>query len=383
MVIVALINVFAGNIVSILAQMKRLPEVMKITAVVSNLNGSMDAGLKIKESYADGILNSEYVENPAFSIPFKFGFGEFSVENYLGRLNYYATAGNCVAAIPGMHEEEITMAESYTVDEFFKSNEHICMIDQHLLDEQNLKIGDTVTCTTFYYRYGQYNDIYIDPLEINEYTIVGAIDIAEYLGDGVRPDMIVPYEMLRDVYHQNGFEFYTDAASFQIKDPYKLNEFKEEMHDIGFLSVIFQAEFHYDGNALTVKDETFVRSAEQLIKSRNLFLGILPFVAIAVLCVGFVMAELLMKGRIAEYAIMRSLGQSHKESFFMLVAEYGFSALLGSIAGLLIGVLGLKTPIGVAALAAAAFFICYLVGTMAALSSLKKMSVMAVLSKND
>ena len=55
MATVILLNVFVGNIVSIHKQIEKLPDVIKVNAFISNLNGSQAAGLKIKEKYVDGV----------------------------------------------------------------------------------------------------------------------------------------------------------------------------------------------------------------------------------------------------------------------------------------------------------------------------------------
>lgn len=383
MITVILVNVFTGNFISVRDQLERLPDVIKVNAVISNLCGNMDSGLKIKESYMDGVINSPYITDPAFSIQLKSGFGKFGANDFKGKLRYFVTGSNSIASIPGLKKEELKFADSTNANEFFNSDSRVCIMESKLLEDQKLSVGDEITLTTFYYRFGDYHDIYLEPLESGSFTIVGTMDIKEYLGESVQPNIIVPFETVRNMYHARQFDFFANSGSFQVKDPYKLNELKEEMHKIGYLPVIFRAEFQYDGNALTIRDDTFVNSAEQLIKSQRLFTGILPLLCAAVLCVGFVMAELLMKSRISEYAIMRSLGQSHKESFRSLVIEYGMSALAGCFIGVVAGIFLLNTLWIAAVAAAALFFVCYIVGTMAALSSLRKLGIMKVLSRND
>ncbi len=380
---VILLNVFAGNIAGVYRQLDELPKVVKVDAVISNLCGSMDAGLDIRRQDMDAILANEFVENPAFTTQIKFGLGEFSEEEYLNHLKYYACASTSIGGIPGLLEEDVSMSDGITTDAFFSSTEPICLVDVVFLQNNGLSIGDRVTLTCYYYRYELEHMIYLDPLTVQSFTIAGTMDIGEYHGDGMQPDIIFPLYAIRDIFDAKGIEFSADSGSFRINDPYRLNEFKEQMHDIGFLPVIFKAEMQYDGNALTVKDETFISSARQLFKNRDLLLWILPFLVFAVLCVGFVTAQLLMKGRRAEYAIMRSLGQTHRQGMTALCAEYGTIAFVGCAIGTVIGVTVLKTDPLTAVLAAAAFLLFYIIGTTAALSSLKKMSIISVLGKND
>ncbi len=380
---VVLLNVFAGNIAGVYRQLNELPQVIKVDAIISNFCGNMDAGLDIRRQDMEAVLDSEYIENPVFTTRLKFGFGEFGVEDYLGKLNYFACAANSIEGIPGLTYEDITMTDNTTADEFFSSTKPLCLIDKALLEKNGLSVGDEVMLTCFCYRYEAYHMIYLDPLTSQNFTIAGTMDIKDYHGDGVQPEIVFPLSTTIDIFDENGREFSADSGSFRVKDPYKLNEFKAQMHDIGFLPVNFKAEFQYDGNALVVKDETFVSSARQLFKNRDLLLWILPFLVLAVLCVGFVTAQLLMKERRAEYAIMRSLGQTHRQGLTALCAEYAITAFVGCAVGTVVGISVLKTDPLTSIAAAAVFLLFYIIGTTAALSSLKKMSIISVLGKND
>ena len=283
MITVLLMNVFAQNLIHIKSQLNSLPDAIEIDAVVSNLNGSMSAVLSIPERYVDGVLSSSYIVDPVITARLKLGFGEFTIDEYKEFLNYYATGSNSIAGIPGLHEEELTFVEGENSDTFFHSADRVCVIDERLLKEQNLSIGDEVILTTYYYRYGEFHAIYIDPLESSTYRIVGSMNLKEYIGDSVKPRLLFPLQTVRTLFDEQKIPFGADSCSFQIRDPFLLNEFKQEMHDLGFMPVIPQAEFQFDGNALTVKDETFVHSAEQLMKNQKLIISILPFLCFAVL----------------------------------------------------------------------------------------------------
>lgn len=383
MITVLLMNVFAQNLIHIQEQLDDLPKAVEIDAIVSNLCGNMSAVLNIPERYVDGVLSSPHVKNPVITARLKLGFGEFTIDEYEDYLNYYATGSNSIAGIPGLKEDELTFVDGQDINSFFSSEERVCVIDSRLLKEEQLSVGEEVTITTYRYRYGDYHFIYIEPLESSTYRIVGSMDMKEYIGESVKPRILFPLKTVRKLFDEQNIPFGADTCSFQVKDPFLLNEFKQEMHDLGFLPVYATAEFQYDGNALTVKDETFVHSAEQLMKNQKLMYSILPFLCFAVLCIGFVMAELLMKQRTAEYAMMRSLGQNHRESLYMLCLEYAMTAFGGGIFGILIGVTLLHSVPGIAVIATLVFLLCYIIGTIAALSSLKGMSIISVLSKND
>lgn len=159
-------------------------------------------------------------------------------------------------------------------------------------------------------------------------------------------DVIFPLDCMRELYHRQGIEFLADSGSFVVKDPFRMNECKEEMEGIGMLPVASRADFSYDGNALTIMDESFIRSAEALEENLALLRGMLPFVAAIIVLIGYICSYLSIQSRQEEYALLRSLGAGRGRSFCL-------------------------------------FFFAFLAGTAAALLSLHKLSVMEMLSKND
>ncbi|MDE7232495.1 MAG: hypothetical protein K2N37_05430, partial [Lachnospiraceae bacterium] len=188
---VFLLAVYAGNLDSTKRQLERLPEVMKITARISNLNGSMTEGLKIREDRMDGILTSEYVENPVFTVRLKWGFGEFSKEEYLKNLNYYGVGMNAVGGVPGLKAEEITWLEGVDAG-ILETAEKVCIMDADLMKQEGLSFGDDVMLTTYYYHVkGDGSEVLIDPLVTDTYRIVGSVQIGEYLGSWVPAEVIL------------------------------------------------------------------------------------------------------------------------------------------------------------------------------------------------
>lgn len=390
MITVILLNAYMGNIAGIYKQMEELPEVLPVKGTVCNLKGTLASGLMIRERYVDGILASEYIENPLLSIQLRMGNGKVEGDDYLSRLDYYAAGINKAEAIPGFMESEIVFAgksrglsADMDAQTFFSSKERICVIDQAAAERNGIVPGDTITLSTYYTNFRQDHDIVLEPLDVGEYTVVGVMNMENYAGVDVQPDIIIPFETARELFHEHGIDFYASTASFLLKDPYKVNEFKEEMKELQFLEILPGAEYWYDGYGLSVRDETFIQAAEQLIRNKNLLMGMLPFLGVAVLCIGYVTASLLIKGRKPEYAIMRSLGQGHGSCFMTICLEYALTALAGCILGSMIGALFIKGAVELLFFVTGAFLVCYFLGEAAALWPLKRLSVMMVLSQND
>lgn len=383
MLTVFLLAVYAGNLDSTKRQLERLPEVMKITARISNLNGSITEGLKIREDRMDGILASEYAEDATFTVRLKWGFGAFSKEEYLKNLKYYGMGMNAVGGVPGLQAEEITYLEGVDAG-ILETAEKVCIMDAELMAQEGLSLGDDVMLTTYYYHIeGNSSEVMIDPLVTDTYRIVGSVRIGEYLGSWVPAEVILPLNCVREAYQRQGIEFWADSGSFVVKDPFLLNECKEQMNDLGFLAVITRADFHYEGAALTIMDQDFIRSARTLNENLALLRGMLPFLTVIIFFIGYICSYLSIQGRREEYALMRSLGTGRGRSFGLFLGEtmllQAAACFLGSLAaGLLF-----STAFAVLALAGALFFAAFLAGTVAALLTLHSLSVMELLTTNN
>ncbi len=382
LLVVVLLNIYMGNIDSTKKQLANLPEAIPVSARISNLNGTMDAGIKIKDETVRGIEASEYLKDRVFTVQLKMGLGKFAPEDYLGRLNYFAAGTNDVAGIPGLKAEDIRLAEGSELTAL-ASDRYECIMDHNIMEKNGLNLGDTVTFTIFYYRYGNYHEIFIDPLAVCDYRIIGSMDMKEYIGDGAAPGIILPLGTVRESFGQAGIDFTADSASFSVIDPFQLNEFKKEMHDLNLLSVIAAAEFKYDGNALTVRDETFIQAAERLEESLALLTGMAPLFVVIVAFIGYITAYLLIQNRRAEYAIMRSLGMSRGRCFRIFFTEHFMVELAGCMLGSILSLSFMAVNPEVMVSVIVVFLLFYLTGTAVALLTLNRLSVMAVLAKND
>ncbi len=387
MLTVILLVIYAGNIESTRNQLLSLPEAMEVTGRISNLEGSQDTGLAIKEKTIDGIIASEEVTDRVFSVQLRAGFGEFTPEEWEGNLNYFAAGINDIAAVSGLKQEEIQFLDQED-ERVFGSHEASCVMDAAMMEENGLELGDEVTLTFFYYRYGDGlssgHEIFIDPLVAGKkYRIVGVMDIKEYLGSFVEPGILLPFENVRDIYHEAGIEFKADAASFRVRDPFRLNECKNDMHDIGLLPVARDAEYQYDGNALTIRDDIFINAAENLRETMAILMGMLPFIIVIIVFVGYLCSYLLIQGRKAEYATMRSVGTGWGYCFFLLLLEHVLLEILACAAVSLPLLLSGGVSGIVLLFADAVFMLSFIAGSAGALWSFHSLSVMEVLSAGE
>lgn len=381
---VLILDVYAGNMDSTEKELAHLPEALEVTARISTLNGSQREGMTIREDRMMGVRESVYVKDPVFTVRLKFGFGAFTVEEYKENLNHYGMGMNAPEGVSGMKREEITFLSG--VDEtVLETAQKVCILDAALMEERGMHLGDDVMLTLFYYRYAlEGSEIFIEPLTTDTYKIVGSMQIGDYQGSWVPPEVIFPLDYMREAYQSQGIEFFADSGSFAVKDPFQLNALKAQMYDeVKFLPVITRAKNRTDGNALTIMDEAFIRSAETLAKNLALLWGMLPFLAVIVIFIGYLCSYLSLQSRRQEYALMRSLGTGRGRSFFLLFGETALVAAAACLAGSLAAALFLRTGAGVLALSGTMFFLAFLSGAAMAVLSLHRISVIEMLTKVD
>lgn len=280
--------------------------------------------------------------------------------------------------------EEITFLPG--VDErILETAQKACILDAALMEERGLHLGDDVMLTIFYYRYAlEGSEIFIEPLITDTYQIVGSMQIGDFRGNWVPPEVILPFDYMREAYHSQGIEFFADSGFFVVKDPFQLNALKAQMHDeVKFLPVVTRAKFRSDGNALTIMDESFIRSAETLSKNLALFRGMLPFLVVIVIFIGYLCSYLSLQSRREEYALMRSLGTGRGRSFFLLFWETAFVAAGACLFGSLAAWVFLHPAVSVLALSGAMFFLAFVSGAAMAVLAIHRLSVMEMLTKKD
>lgn len=380
---VLLLDIYAGNMDSTGRQLERLPQVMQVQAKVSNLNGSLEEGMTIREDRVQAIRNSEHAKDAVFTVRLRLGPGAFTPQEYEGNLIYYGAGMNAIGGVPGLKTEEITFLEGKD-ESVLETAEKVCIMDASLMEREGLCLGDEVMLTSFCYRYeGRTYEIFLDLLGTDTYRIVGAMRIGEYVGNWVAPEVIFPLDCVREAYHRQGIEFLADSGSFVVKDPFRLNECKEEMQEIGMLPVISRADFSYDGNALTIMDETFIRSAEALEENLALLRGMLPLVTAIIVFIGYICSYLSVQGRREEYALLRSLGTGRGRSFCLFFGEMTVVAAAACLVGSLAAGGFFHMEAGVLVWSGLSFFAAFLAGTAAALCSLHRLSVMEMFARKD
>lgn len=163
-----------------------------------------------------------------FTVQLMTGFGEFSLEEWKANLHYFGAGINDIAGVPGLQSGEISYGEGWD-ESLFAEDASVCVLSGQVMEQKGLKTGDEVPITVYYYQYGQGGSGIgkVTPLIVGKkYRIAGVMDMKEYSGNIVPPDMLFPFENIREIFHETGIDFTADSASFRVKDPFRLNECK-------------------------------------------------------------------------------------------------------------------------------------------------------------
>ena len=379
--LVALLNLYFGNISENERQLSDLAKITSIQCKVTNLNGSRSSGLVISEEATDKILASPYVKDKKYTLRMMAGIGEFSIEEWESRLTLFAMGANEAAANVGFTSENVKM-EIAEQEAFFASSDPVCIVSDKLMEKEGWKVGDIVPINFYYYDYSDPRLVHCFPLEVVDLKISGEMDSGISGSEQMPIDIMVPIETMRVRYHRNQKTFSVDSMGFYATDPLKINELKNEMKEIGFMDKIPAAEDAYQGNALTVNDTVFRSIASQLRQSIDILYAFFPLILITICIIGYITSFLLIGSRQKEFALMRGLGVSALRGVWLLFFEQMILVLLGVIIGSVAALL-MRQEYMVVMKVNLIVFAGYLMGSLVALVRIGKRTTMRLLFEEE
>lgn len=371
MAAVMLLDIYMGSLKKSRDQLDSLCDKIPVEGVIMNLSGGREAGLFIKEAYYDAVMNSVRVKEPKFTLQL---LGKNKEEEFA------VMAANSWRAVPGLHEGDFP-----DMDTFFGSEENECLVTEAFLEDRQLQEGDTFLLPLWYYELNKetHVEIHAKPLDEMELRITGVIkpqgEEETYL-----PEVLLPIETVRGIYHSKEIPFYVDSGSFLVKDPRELNALKEEMKEAGFMELVPAAQPALEGYALILQDEKFIRAAGSLEDGYQAMRLFFPAVCMVLGAAGFIAVYLLTGSRRQEYAVMRSLGVGQRGCFGIYILEYGTIEMAGGFAGSLLSAVIAAGLTGREIISCfLLFYLCFFAGTVISFLMMGRISVMKALAKAD
>ncbi|MDO4305853.1 MAG: hypothetical protein Q4C77_03395 [Eubacteriales bacterium] len=381
MALVILLSLYFGNIHSYQKQLDDFAENVPIYCQITNKNGSRETGLFISDDIVQGIQNSDLVKDETCMVWLMAGEGDFEPKDWAGNINLWVHGANRAEAVPGLAEDGISL-EQGTPDAFFSSDKLTCLVKEDTLARRGWKVGDKILLNFFFFTFDNATmglSCYTNPLELAEVEIVGTMKEGNITTAAVFSDIVLPFETVRAMYQREEVAFLADTVSFSVKDPLKLNEFKEKMKGLGLQEKDLAAMDSYSGISLAVKDGNFISMASDLRQAIEYMEAFLPIVILMVLLIGYVVSNLLGGSRMEEYILLRLQGAGRWKSAVGFWSEQMFLVWIGIVTGDILVGLFYPEPATIA-LVTGILVTAYLAGAAVAYWRMSRGSVMQLLS---
>ena len=364
---------YVGNIGVNKAALQSLSDSVPVTVRITSRNGAKTAGLNIETKPFDhlteaGVHDVRYtaVAAGAFSPEVR------AQEMFLGG-DTIVRAGNSLEALE-LSADNLHFADGQSAA-FLSGDSAQCVIGEDYAERTGLHPGDTLSLEIYTVRQSMNGTIY---------QMIGDAAL-EIIGTHSAPggaDVILPVNFLRTEAETAGVSFLYDSCSALVDDSTHLKDFKAEMQKY-FMDINPSAEDPNAGDALSVEDELFVKTASRLRQNIALFQSMLvPFFA---LIIGLVVLTtfLTMRSTRRDMAIARSLGVSK----WRCAAPNFISTVLLDMLGCAVILPILSAALHIPALSAHAIFglftLCAALGTAAALLCLLRFDTLTLLTQVD
>lgn len=388
--VVLLLHTYMSNIVNNQDQLHDLPEAIPVTGYLSTLDGTRSAGIFIKEDIIQGISESPYVDEVNASVRLKCSLQEIEYRDW-ERLNLYVYGANRIEAVRGLKASEIVWnaGEDASV---LEGAEPKCIVSKKLFEKNGWKLGEKITLYQYYYytKEKTRGDLFADPLKPTVYEIAGYADLSPKalnvdMGlDGFLPDILVPIQAVQADFSEMGIPFEADALSFRVADSLKLNEFKQDMKELGLRNIApLTTDDSLVGDALVLNDSAFINAANHLRQVIDTVTAFFPFLLALIVCVGYLVTLLLLQSRKNEMALLRSIGLNRWKCFRVFFTEQLILVMTGVVAGSMLSVLLQGNYGGSSVLTGCLVAVFYMLGNSLALHKLLKVSVMEALFQAD
>ena len=290
---------YVGNIGVNKAALQSLSDSVPVTVRITSRNGAKTAGLNIEAKPFDHLTEAGVHDVWCTAV----AAGAFSPEvraqeMFLGG-DTIVRAGNSLEALE-LSADNLHFADGQSAA-FLSGDSAQCVIGEDYAERTGLHPGDTLSLEIYTVRQSMNGTIY---------QMIGNVAL-EIIGTHSAPggaDVILPVNFLRTEAETAGVSFLYDSCSALVDDSTHLKDFKAEMQKY-FMDINPSAEDPNAGDALSVEDELFVKTASRLRQNIALFQSMLvPFFA---LIIGLVVLTtfLTMRSTRRDMAISLSLGR--------------------------------------------------------------------------
>lgn len=370
--IIIFIGLYINNIKTLETSLRKLSQTIPVTGEICDISGSKTTGLEIDERKGNQIISSQYVVQAKYTI-------QVVASNINNQNNISTTLMGCnsIDALPLLYDDNIDFM-SGNDSSFLTDDKNNCIVEADFAKQNNIVLGQEITFSLSIYKYdsGVYLTDNIDNIKMN---VIGIYDY----NSATNTSIIVPVKSLARLVKESGNEVFYDSLKFELKDPGKLNEFKQDVKNIGFSNINSQSVQSVAGNSLIVYDNIYIENASNILDALQMYrLFEIPFI-ILMFVLYVLVIFLLIKNKQLEMAISLSLGQSKKAVNFNLFLEIEILSILGCLLGVLALVLITDIEIFSSLMIFFGFLILSILGIMLVIKLLMNFDIMQLLSKTD
>lgn len=375
---------YMGNISANQNQLSSLPEAIPVPARISNIAGTQTVGLIIEGSIIEEIRASGFIKNLWCTSRLAANFAPETPEQENGHKQIVITATNDISAFPIIIADDIQYIDGIS-HEFLQGHGANAIVQDVFLQVNSLALGDKILLSLYSIDYGKIpNTTSYNKVADIEIGIVGSFAPSDQPGNTVLPSIICSAGWAEEILSKYDRAYYADSATFAVKDPLNLNDFKTAMKKIGLAEVNSQSNsMSIRGETLIVNDKTFIQSAGSLKKNLALMYSFFPLIFVIIILVGYITSYLLTQNRHQEFALMRSLGATQRSCEGMLTVENLILALPGCLIGTLTAAIIVSIGILERITIVVLLLTSYMIGAFFAVHMLGKFSVLEALAKAE
>lgn len=315
---------YMGNIRSNQEALENLAENIPVTVRVVNRDASREDGLNVSAELFDRLTQSP-VKNAQCTALAAGALGEKA------RAQDPFTGGDLTIVAANSLEALETPLEALTFapgadESMFQQDQGLCAVDTVFAQENGIELGASLDFPAYTMVWNQAGIRY---LPLGEVRLEVAALLDSSLSGGSLGNLYVPVAWLRGQAEAAGVGFYYSSLNAELADPGQLNSFKAELPAMGFMEPMEDAEDLFSGDAASVEDELFIKTAGQLQGNLATFRRFFfPFLGLVAGLAGLV-TFLLLRGARRDIAIAVSLGKSRFQTGLGYVLAQLITQLLG------------------------------------------------------
>lgn len=282
----------------------------------------------------------------------------------------------------GKEDTEVNFLSGYSYDSLML-NENISVIPRGFAAKNGINLGDTIRITAWFEFEGYAVCSVLDLLVVGIYDQTWQSDVL-YLPwiTGYEHEYYIDYEYMIEDTEPLWNEYLpriVRAATFTLKNTENLDSFREYLHSQGYSEA---GRIKANRRAIVIQDKNLEETIKTLDNHIKLMEILRPVLIILFGIIGFIVSYLLIRHRLNELAIMRSMGASKLNVFFSFFIEQLILFMVGLLPVILFGFIK-PNYFAHYGLSLGYFFISYLLGTGVALIYLGKTDLLDILFSKE